>query len=182
MTTDLLNPQAPEDVRAQRSTPDTELESRTFVTFDLSGECLGVEVAHVREILDRQIINRLPNSSPDVEGVIDIRGESIPVVNMGSRLCLPRSEDSDETRIIVFEIAGQNATRPVGVFADRVRDVTLIAPESIETPPTVEEMVDNPDLLTGIARHNDLLILLLDVQCVFDANSHLSNELDPSFL
>jgi len=161
---------------------DAKLDSKTFVTFDLAGECLGVEVAHVREILDRQIVNRLPNTSADVEGVIDIRGESIPIVNMGSRLGLPRSEDSDETRIIVFEISSGNNTRPIGVFADRVRDVTLIAPESIEQPHSVDEMVDNPDLLNGIARHNKLLIMLLDVQRVFGGGTLLPQHLDPAFL
>ncbi len=174
------HPDAPTDVG--RTYLDAKLDSKTFVTFDLAGECLGVEVAHVREILDRQSVNRLPNTSPDVEGVIDIRGESIPIVNMGSRLGLPRSEDSDETRIIVFEICSTEHTRPIGVFADRVRDVTLIAPESIERPPSVDEMVDNPDLLNGIARHNKLLILLLDVQRVFGGSNSLSQHLDPSFL
>jgi len=161
---------------------DTKLDSKTFVTFDLAGECLGVEVAHVREILDRQVVNRLPNTSPDVDGVIDIRGESIPIVNMGSRLGLPRSEDSDETRIIVFEISSNENTRPIGVFADRVRDVTLIAPENIEQPRSVNELVDNPDLLNGIARHNKLLIMLLDVQRVFGGRASLPQQLDPAFL
>ncbi|MEM7059077.1 MAG: chemotaxis protein CheW [Pseudomonadota bacterium] len=167
---------------AGRTLPDAKVDAKTFVTFDLAGECLGVEVAHVREILDRQSVNQLPNASSDVEGVIDIRGESIPIVNMGTRLGLPRSADSDETRIIVFEIRSEKLTRPIGVFADKVRDVTLIAPECIEKPPSVEEILDNPDLLNGIARHNDLLILLLDVQRVFAGASALPRQLDPAFL
>lgn len=174
------HPEIPNEIG--RTYLDAKLDSKTFVTFDLAGECLGVEVAHVREILDRQVVNRLPNTSPDVEGVIDIRGESIPIVNMGSRLGLPRSEDSDETRIIVFEINSSENTRPIGVFADRVRDVTLIAPESIEQPRSVDEMVDNPDLLNGLARHNNLLIMLLDVQRVFGGSTSLPQHLDPAFL
>lgn len=168
-------------VETRQSPLDAHHTSKTYVTFDLAGECMGVEVANVREILDRQSINRLPNTSSDVEGVIDIRGESIPIVDMGSRLGLPRSPDSEETRIIVFEI-GVDSTRPIGVFADRVRDVMLISTQMIEQPPAIEDMVHSPNLLTGIARHNDLLILLLDVQRVFHANDELSTELDPAFL
>lgn len=160
---------------------EAHLDSKTFVTFDLAGECLGVEVAHVREILDRQPIIQLPNTSPDVEGVIDIRGESIPIVDMGSRLGLHRSPDSEDTRIIVFEIGASGSTRPIGVFADRVRDVTLISADKIENPPSMEDMTHSPKLLTGIARHSELLILLLDVQRVFHVSDELSSEMDPAF-
>ena len=161
---------------------ETHQAAKTYVTFDLAGECMGVEVANVREILDRQPIIRLPNTSSDVEGVIDIRGESIPVVDMGSRLGLPRSPDSEETRIIVFEIGVDSDTRPIGVFADRVRDVMLISENMIEKPTSIADMVHSPKLLRGIARHSELLILLLDVQSVFHESDELSNDLDPAFL
>ena len=158
------------------------IDSKTFVTFELAGECLGVEVAHVREILDRQPVIKLPNVGHDVEGVIDIRGESIPILNMGSRLGLPRSPDSEDTRIIVFEIGSGNSTRPIGVFTDKVRDVTLISADKIESPPAVDDMRRHHDLLLGIARHSSLLILLLDVQKVFGVVEDGVGVLDPAFM
>lgn len=125
----------------------------TYVTFDLGGETLGVEVRHVREILDKVALNRLPNASSDIEGVIDIRGESIPVVDMGGQLGLPRSEDGEDTRIIVFEIGSGGDRRPVGVFADLVRDVTRIGTEQIEAPPQVSGSHWEAEHLNAIARH-----------------------------
>ena len=139
----------------------------TYVTFDLSGQILGVEVRHVREILDQVSINRLPNAPHEIEGVIDIRGESIPVMDMGSRLGLPRSPDGEDTRIIVFEFVKDEDVQPVGVIADRVRDVTQIYGEEIEMPPEVVGTSWQSDHLLGFARHAGSLILLLNMQQVF---------------
>lgn len=153
----------------------------TYVTFDLGGETLGVEVRHVREILDKVALNRLPNSSADIEGVIDIRGESIPVVDMGGQLGLPRSEDGEDTRIIVFEIGTGSDRRPIGVFADLVRDVTRIGAEQIEPPPQISGSHWEAEHLDAIARHGGALILLLDVQKIFGLSDQ-SAVLDPEFL
>lgn len=144
----------------------TSASGGTYVTFDLAGETLGVEVRWVREILDRVAVNRLPNSPPGIEGVIDIRGESVPIMDMGARLGLPRIEDGEDTRIIVFELVDGDATRPIGVVADQVRDVTRIGDDQIENPPEIEGALE-ADLLRGLARHGGLLILLLDVERVF---------------
>ena len=99
-------------------------QSSTYLTFDLGGQTLGVEVRHVREILDRQRIARLPNAPMDVEGVVDVRGRSVPILDLGSRLGLPHGDDGDDVRIVVLEIHGGH--RPVGVLADRVRNVEVI--------------------------------------------------------
>ena len=164
--------------------PNTEaavIASDTYVTFDLCGETLGVEVRHVREILDKVSMNRLPNAGSEIEGVIDIRGESIPIVDMGGRLGLPRSDDGEDTRIIVFEIGDGDARRPLGVFADLVRDVTRINSEQIETPPKVSGSHWEPEYLNAIARHGGTLILLLDIQKIFGV-SDSTETLEAEFL
>ena len=152
----------------------------TYVTFDLGGQILGVEVRHVREILDTVSVSKLPNAPHEIEGVVDIRGESIPIVDMGSRLSLPRKDECEETRIIVFEIVQSNIVRPVGVLADRVRDVTQIWQEELENPPTVVGSNWDPELLSGFARHAGLLILLLNLDRVFCGGGVSS--FDPSYL
>jgi len=154
----------------------------TYVTFDLAGETLGVEVRHVREILDQIAIRRLPNAPPGIEGVIDIRGESIPIVDMGSRLGLPRMTDGEDTRIIVFEIGTEDAKRPMGVLADQVRDVTQITAEEIEGAPEIVGTSWSSELLHGIARHSGLLILLLNMNCVFDTGAALSDILEADLM
>ena len=153
----------------------------TYVTFDLAGQSLGVEVCHVREILDTVEISRLPNASAEIEGVIDIRGESVPIVDMGSRLGLPRQAEGEDTRIIVFELMFRGKVRAVGVLADRVRDVTQILAEEIEEPPEVVGASWKSDLLRGFARHADLLILLLNIERIFETGAE-SVALDPMYL
>ena len=152
----------------------------TYVTFDLSGQSLGVEVCHVREILDTVAISRLPNAPHEIEGVIDIRGESIPIVDMGSRLGLPRMEDGEDTRIIVFELRQGDQVRAVGVLADRVRDVTQIPAAEIEVPPEVIGATWEAELLRGFARHAGLLILLLNIERIFGTDAE-SMTLDPNY-
>lgn len=145
---------------------DTTASARTFVTFDLAGQTLGADVHFVREILDRTRITQLPNASHDVEGIIDIRGESIPIINMGAQLGMPRYEDGEETRIIVFEVDCDGVSRPVGVLADRVRDVTQIDPADIAPPPTVVGAHWRGEMLFGLARRDGVLILLLDLDTI----------------
>ena len=158
---------------------DLTATAGTYVTFDLGGQVLGVQVHHVREILDTVSISRLPNTPHEIEGVVDIRGESIPIVDMGSRLGLPRQDDGEETRIIVFELVVDDMVRPVGVLADKVRDVTQIWQEELEKPPTVVGASWDAELLGGFARHAGLLILLLNLDRVFGVGG--PSELDPSF-
>lgn len=160
-----------EDQNPNGTNTETLNDSGTIVTFDLSGECLGVEVQYVREILDKVNVNRLPSTSCDIEGVIDIRGESIPIIDMGSILGLPRLADGEDTRIIVFEVGQDLVSQPIGVFADRVRDVTRISKEQIEYSSENGIHSWNSKFLTGLARHDDLLILLLDMKNVFDVSN-----------
>lgn len=140
----------------------------TYVTFDLAGETVGVSVSRVREILDMVPVNRMPNASMEIEGVIDIRGESIPVLDIGGRLGLHRSAEGEETRIIVMEISGPDGDRPIGVPADRVRDVTSITATQIEAPPRAIDGHAPAQHLRGLARHDGLLVFLLDIDTLFN--------------
>ncbi|MEM7745105.1 MAG: chemotaxis protein CheW [Pseudomonadota bacterium] len=135
----------------------------TYLTFDLAGQILGVEVRNVREILDRATIRQIPNAPHDIEGIVDIRGKSIPIIDMGSRLALPRSEDGEDTRIIVFEFDQGGDVRPTGVIADRVRNVAQVGPEAIEAPPKIAGSDSRSSVLRGVARQDESVILLLDI-------------------
>ena len=110
-------------------------QPRTFVTFDISEQTFGVEVSYVREILDHIEISRIPNIRPDIEGIIDIRNESVPIMDIGSRLGMQNLETGADTRIIIFETTMDGEARPIGILADRVRDVTQIPSTEIEAPP-----------------------------------------------
>ena len=144
-----------------------EDHAATYVTFDLAGQTFGVDVRNVREILDCVQVAVIPNAPPEIEGMIDIRGESIPIMDLSSRLGLHRLGGDRDTRIIVFELQRDSGPWAVGVLAEQVRDVTQIASGQIEPPPNLGSSGLGRSNLSGLARQNDLLILLLDVARVF---------------
>lgn len=141
-------------------------QPRTFVTFDISGQTFGVEVSYVREILDHIEISRIPNIRPEIEGVIDIRSESVPIMDIGSRLGMQHLETGADTRIIIFELHVSEEARPIGILADRVRDVTQIPATKIEPPPEAVGGIGSGNVLAGLARHSGLLIALLDIKAI----------------
>ena len=148
-------------------------QPRTFVTFDISGQTFGVEVSYVREILDHIEISRIPNIRPDIEGIIDVRGESVPIMDIGSRLGMQNLESGADTRIIVFEIRTSETAQPIGILADRVRDVTQIPATEIEPPPDAVGDISSGNVLAGLARHSGLLIALLDIRSILGNDQNM---------
>lgn len=148
-------------------------QPRTFVTFDISGQTFGVEVSYVREILDHIEISRIPNIRPEIEGVIDIRSESVPIMDIGSRLGMQHLETGADTRIIIFELEISGEAQPIGILADRVRDVTQIPSAEIEAPPEAVGGVGSGNVLAGLARHSGLLIALLDIKSILGSDENM---------
>lgn len=151
----------------------------TYVTFDLADQTLGVAVRHVREILDLQKVSRLPNAPGEIEGVIDIRGTSVPIYDLGARLGLHHGPLGEDSRIIVFEVAQGAQSQALGVLADRVRNVTQIAPEAIEPPPAMAGRGVAGGVLHGISRLEGDLVMLLDLTRVFRGTSVEDDALGP---
>lgn len=153
--------------RAAFMEEDDEFSS-TFLTFDLQDQSFAVKVEYVREILDAEPVTKLPNAPPDVLGVIDVRGASVPVFDLYGRLGTTGTEGQADTRLVVFEIkTAQGGIRPVGILSDRVRDVTRIRTQDIETKPDLGEFNVDPDLVIGLCRLNKKLVILLDLGTMF---------------
>ena len=145
----------------------TEVEddaSSTYLTFDLGEQILGVEVRHVREILDMQKITRLPNAPMDVRGVVDVRGTSVPIIDLKNRLGVPATEGGEEARIVVVEIDTGAGPKPLGVLADRVRNVEQIPAEDIEPSPSVGVANWDSSIIHGLFRRGSDLVVLVDLE------------------
>jgi purine-binding chemotaxis protein CheW len=139
-----------------------EGEAPLFVTFDLVGQTLAVAVATVREITDRTELTRVPGSPPDLSGLLDLRGSSIPIVDLDRRLGLPGRSRDEASRMIVFDLDGPGGRTYVGVLADRVRNVIAI-PEAQVEPIRTEIFRDwDARTLLGIHRREGESIVLLD--------------------
>ena len=135
------------------------LEERQLVIFDLAAESYGVDINAVQGIIRMQTITRVPRTPEFVEGVINLRGEVIPVVDLRKRFGLTATEETKDSRIVVVYIGGQQ----VGMVVDAVTEVLRISADSIEPPSSVITSADSAYLM-GIAKLEDRLITLLDLE------------------
>ncbi len=140
---------------------DTAQAEKQLVVFDLDSESYGVDIGAVREIIRMQEITRVPRTPEFVEGVINLRGKVIPVVDLRKRFGLNVGEESKDNRIVVVDIGGQD----IGVVVDAVTEVLRIHASAIEPPSSVITSADSEYLL-GIAKLDDKMIILLELESV----------------
>ena len=131
---------------------------RQLVVFDLGGEHFGVDIVAVDGIVDMMEITRVPQSPEFVEGVTNLRGSILPVIDLRKRLRLPVLDRTKETRIVVVNMDGLK----VGMVVDAVSEVLTISDDVIEPPPPSITSVDTA-FITGIAKVAPRLIILLDL-------------------
>jgi purine-binding chemotaxis protein CheW len=129
-----------------------------LVVFDLASEHYGFDIADVREIMRMQNITKVPGAMSYVEGVINLRGKVLPVLDLRKRLGLTVSEQTEESRIVIIDVAEGE----VGVIVDAVTEVLRVRNSAIDTPSSMV-MQGNADYLRGIAKLADRLIILLDL-------------------
>ncbi|MDI9369572.1 MAG: chemotaxis protein CheW [Synergistaceae bacterium] len=143
------------------------MAEQQLVVFGLGKEEFGIDISRVREIVKLQHITTIPRSMDFVEGIVNLRGLIVPIVDLCKRfLVADRSESEDaDRRIIVVNMSGQN----IGILVDEVSEILRIPDESIEpTPPIVASGV-NTDFIRGVAKVNGRLIIFLDLDRIFSA-------------
>ncbi len=137
---------------------DNAQAERQLVVFDLSAEAYGVDIGAVREIIRMQEITAVPQTPDFVEGVINLRGKVTPVVDLRKKLGVAVAEKSDENRIVVMDIGGQD----IGMVVDAVNEVLRISADSVEPPSSVVSTAE-ADYIMGIAKLDSKLIILLNL-------------------
>ena len=140
---------------------NTAGEILQLVTFKVCDEEFSVDILKVQEIIRMSEITRVPNAPEFVEGVINLRGKVIPVIDLRKRFSLPYKERDDESRIIVVE----SDNRVVGLIVDGVSEVLRLPASSVEPPPDVLSSV-NPEYIHGIGKIDTRLVILLDLERV----------------
>ncbi len=136
-----------------------------LVVFELANEQYGVDIAMVEGIIKMQPITVVPQAPSFVEGVTNLRGSVLPVIDLRKRFNLPQEEATKNSRII--HIAIDNVK--VGMIVDAVSEVLLVSEEAIEPTPPIVTTVDSA-FITGIAKLEGRLIILLDLGKVLSFN------------
>ncbi|MGI6208600.1 MAG: chemotaxis protein CheW [Anaerolineae bacterium] len=139
------------------------------VVFQLAGESYGVDIAMVQEIRAMSPITAVPKAPAFVEGVVNLRGQITPVINLHTRFGMPPAEYTKETRIVVVNMDGEW----VGLIVDGVSEVVRLEANTIEEPSALVCTVDS-DFVRGIAKvSEERLIILLDLPRLLQASCEL---------
>lgn len=129
-----------------------------LVVFDLNGEHYGLEIAAVESIIKMQAITVVPQAPAFVEGVTNLRGKVLPVIDLRRRFGLEVETATKATRIVVVEMSGLT----VGMVVDGVSEVLHINSDTIEPPSPIMTTVDSA-FIRGIAKVAQRLVILLDL-------------------
>ena len=129
-----------------------------FVVFRLGNEEYGVPITQVKEINRLTVATKVPRSPLFVEGIINLRGQIIPIIDMKKRFDLPLTEYTGDARIIVIQVIAHS----FGVEVDSVSEVLRINSSNIEPAPHIVCSIDSK-YITGVAKVGERLLILLDL-------------------
>ncbi|HOW53368.1 MAG TPA: chemotaxis protein CheW [Syntrophorhabdaceae bacterium] len=135
-----------------------------LVTFKLGTEEFGVDILKVQEINKMMNITKIPNAPAFIEGVINLRGKIIPIVDLRKRLGFKEQPYDKSTRIIVVELEGL----VLGFIVDSVSEVLRIPENTIEPPPSMVAGIES-EYIEGVGKLDDRLLILLELKKVFSS-------------
>ena len=130
-----------------------------LVSFFLGTEEYALDILDVQEILRTRQATRVPGSPAFLQGVVNLRGRIVPVVDLRLRLGMPRAEQTEETRVIVVD-PGEGA---VGLCVDRMSEVLGIGASSVRPAPAELDAAAGREYVRGVAKLGDRLLILLDL-------------------
>ena len=142
---------------------------KQLAEFELANELIGVDIGAVESIIKMQAITRVPQSPEFVEGVINLRGKVLPVIDLRLRFGLPAVEVTKSNRIMVVSMDGSE----VGMIVDGVSEVLSISDSDVEPTPAMTSTV-NSTFIVGIAKIDTRLVILLDLKKILSLEEQAS--------
>ncbi|MFZ5968152.1 MAG: chemotaxis protein CheW [Bacillota bacterium] len=137
------------------------MAEKQYVIFRLDNEEYGVDIMNVKEISEFKESVKVPNTPKFVDGIINLRGDITPIINLKKRFNLAGSNANEDTRIIVINIQD----RQVGFVVDEASQVIRISENDIEPAPEIVAGVDKK-YITGVGKLKDRIVLLLDLEYI----------------
>lgn len=130
-----------------------------FISFELAGEIFGLPLAKVQEIIRMAPVLKIPQSPDFVEGIINLRGKVIPVIDLRKRFSLENKTLSVSTRIIIAKIGAAKA----GLIVDSVNEVVHIEESAFEEAPSIVSTIHH-SFIHGIAKRASTMVIILDLE------------------
>ena len=138
----------------------------TYLSFMICDELFAVNVIKVLEVLQKQHITHVPNAPSYIKGIINFRGDVVPVFESRVKFTMPERETTSQYVIIVLDLSKENEVFRIGAIVDRVKDVIAIDDQEIKPVPAMSKEF-NANFLQGIYKQQNNFIMLLDVEKVF---------------
>jgi len=149
------------------------MEKQTFLTFEICTEQYAVNVTKVLEVLEQQHITPVPHAPQFILGIINFRGEILPVINTRQKFNVPFEAEDLKHFVIVFETFANNEKQLVAATADSVKDVIEIDPSDIKPVPEMG-LSYNTAFISGVVRYNERFVLLIEPDHVFSMNDKVA--------
>jgi purine-binding chemotaxis protein CheW len=143
---------------------ENDVELNQMISFLVGEEEYGLEILRVKEVIRIREITRLPRAPSFVKGIINLRGDIIPIIDLRDRFGLERREYSQATRVIVVDVEG----RLVGMVVDAASQVVRIPADQIEPPPPIVGGL-SADYVQGVGKLEDRLVILLAIDRILSA-------------
>lgn len=145
---------------------------RQFLVFKIGNQEYGVDIQKVTTIIEKDMnIARVPKTPDYIKGVINLRGEIIPVMSIRKRFELPEIEDTEETRIIVL----RTDDIVIGIIVDAVAEVIRLTDDSIENVSSFSNDV-LMEYIYGVGKVNDKIVTILNIEKLIDINENIMNQ------
>jgi len=155
-------------------------EATQYLTFKLDDEIFAVDVAKVREILDFTPATKVPGTPDFMRGIINVRGNVVPVVDMRLKFGLSATQKTVDTCIVVMEIDVEEETTVLGALVDSVQEVFELEAGQIEPPPRIGTRLKT-NFIKGIGKRSNDLIMILNIDEVFSSDELVTIQ-DRSFI
>lgn len=137
-----------------------------LLTFTLDHEIFAIDIAKIKEVLEVTHITKVPQTPDVMKGVINLRGNVVPVIDMRLKFGLEETEATVNTCIIIMEIMFGGETTQVGALVDSVNEVLEISPQEIEPPPKIGTQLKTEYIL-GMGKQDEQFIIILDINKIF---------------
>ena len=143
-------------------------ETAQYLTFKLGDEIFALDISKVREVLDFTSVTKVPRTPDFMRGVINLRGNVVPVVDLRLKFGMSVMEKTVNTCIIIVEVSLNGESTVLGVLADSVQEVIEIEADQIEPAPRIGTYLDTA-FLKGMGKRDGSFIMILDIDRVFSA-------------
>lgn len=137
---------------------------KQFIVVKIGGEQYGIDISYVDNIVRMQKITRVPKVQPYFKGIINLRGEIVPVMSIRTKMDLEPDEFTDVTRIIILKLEEHGV---LGIVVDEVKEVVTLAPDEIEKV-SYDAKNNKNNFINGVGKHGEELISLFDTNSIID--------------